>query len=76
MGIFISIIMMEIKTNFYSNIVLVATGLTQEDILGFKFDDDCIKNNVQDVLASIPNFGCHLFSDNSCHYGFNLFAIS
>ncbi len=54
---------MEIKTSFYSNKVLVATGLTQEDILGFKVDDDCIKNNVQDVLASTPNIGCHLFSD-------------
>ena len=72
---FFHIQFMEIKSSAYSNKLIVATGLSQEDVLGYKVEDDGLRNLVQDTRASGPDIGCHLFLENPCHYGFPVFEI-
>ena len=50
-----------------------ATGLTQEEIISYRLEDDCDRMyQARDLLAATPEVQYHVFAENPLHLGFFL----
>ena len=69
-------ISLEKKKSVYRNSYSFRSGLTQEDIIAYQWDDEYRMFEVRDLIASTPENQFHLFLENPLEYGYYLYSIS
>ena len=64
------------KKSVYRNSYSFRSGLTQEDILAYHWDDEDRMFEVRDLIATTPENQFYLYLENPLEYGYYLYSIS
>lgn len=64
------------KKSFYRNSYSFRSGLTQEDILAYQWDDEERMFEVRELIATSPENQFYLFLENPLEFEYNLYSIT